>query len=76
MYTITFRGHFETEKQEEFIAKLQKILEETDTTFFGNVQSFKEPDYVDFQKIETNNVGESEDQSTGTKDTTIQSSDI
>lgn len=71
MYVITFKGHFETEKQEEFITKLQEILESTDTTFFGQVQSFKEPDYVDFQKVEVNDGEDSENQSTGTEDTTV-----
>ena len=68
MFTIFLKGHFETENQEEFLNKLQEILKETDTTYFGQVQSFKEPDYVDFQKVEeTKNAGESENTTTGTE---------
>lgn len=66
MFTIFFKGHFETEKQEEFISKLQEILKETDTVFLGQVQSYKEPDYIDFQKIEVKDAGESEDTTEGT----------
>lgn len=67
MFTIFFKGHFETEKQEEFLNKLQEILKETDTTFLGQVQSYKEPDYVDFQKVEVKDAGESEDTTEGTE---------
>ena len=66
MFTIFFKGHFETEKQEEFINKLQEILKETDTMFLGQVQSYKEPDYIDFQKVEVNDAGESENTTEGT----------
>ena len=66
MFTIFFKGHFETEKQEEFINKLQEILKETDTVFLGQVQSYKEPDYIDFQKVEVNNAGESKNTTEGT----------
>lgn len=66
MFTIFFKGHFETEKQEEFINKLQEILKETDTVFLGQVQSYKEPDYIDFQKVEVNDAGESENTTEGT----------
>lgn len=68
MFTIFLKGHFETEKQEEFLNKLQEILKETDTTYFGQVQSFKEPEYVDFQKVEEiEDAGESEDTTEGAK---------
>lgn len=67
MFTIFLKGHFETEKQEEFISKLQEILKETDTTYFGQVQSYKEPDYVDFQKVEVKDAGESENTTEGTE---------
>lgn len=71
MFTITFRGHFETENQDKFIEKLQEILKETDTTYFGQVDSFKEPEYVDFQKVEVKDAGESDNQSEGTENKTI-----
>lgn len=58
MYTIIFKGRFETDKQEEFVNKLQTLLKETDTEFLGQVQSFEMPPYVDYQKIESNNEGQ------------------
>lgn len=54
MYTIFLKGHFETEKQEEFLNQLQEVLSKTDTSFIGQVQSFKMPEDIDFQKIEDN----------------------
>lgn len=68
MFTIFLKGHFETEKQEEFLNKLQEILKETDTVFLGQVQSYKEPDYIDFQKVEEiEDAGESENTTEGTE---------
>lgn len=77
MYNIIFKGHFETEKQDELIDKLQKILEETDTTYLGEIQSFKLPEYVDYQRIdedEKDSTGENDSVQSG--DTTVSDSDI
>lgn len=48
MVTIIFKGQFETKNQENFINKLQEILDETDTTFIGKVDVYEMPKDVDF----------------------------
>lgn len=63
MVTFIFKGQFETENQEDFINKLQEILDETDTTFIGKIDSYEMPKDVDFQKVESKIINESEDKS-------------
>ena len=60
MFTFFLKGHFETKNQENFLNKLQEILEETDTTYLGEVLSYTDPGYVDNSKTEFNNAEESE----------------
>lgn len=74
MVTIIFKGQFETENQEDFINKLQKILEETDTSFIGRVDAYEMPKDVDFQKVEV--INESNDKSETTTDNTDSDSNI
>lgn len=70
MFTIFLKGHFETKNQQEFLNKLQEILIETDTTYFGEVQSYQPPIYIDFETKESTN-GESETTTEGTSDKTV-----
>ena len=56
MVTIIFKGQFETENQEDFINKLQEILDETDTSFVGRVDAYEMPRDVDFQKVESKTI--------------------
>ena len=63
MVTLIFKGQFETENQEDFINKLQEILDETDTSFVGRVNAYEMPKDVDFQKVESKTINESEDKS-------------
>lgn len=74
MVTIIFKGQFETENQEDFINKLQEILDETDTTFIGRVDAYEMPKDVDFQKVEV--INESNDKSETTTDNTDSDSNI
>lgn len=74
MVTIIFKGQFETENQEDFINKLQEILDETDTTFIGRVDVYEMPKDVDFQKVEV--INESNDKSETTTDNTDSDSNI
>lgn len=74
MVTIIFKGQFETENQENFINKLQEILDETDTTFIGRVDAYEMPKDVDFQKVEV--INESNDKSETTTDNTNSDSNI
>lgn len=74
MVTIIFKGQFETENQEDFINKLQEILDETDTTFIGRVNAYEMPKDVDFQKVEV--INESNDKSETTTDNTNSDSNI
>lgn len=74
MVTIIFKGQFETENQEDFINKLQEILDETDTTFIGRVDAYEMPKDVDFQKVEV--INESNDKSETATDNTDSDSNI
>lgn len=74
MVTIIFKGQFETENQEDFINKLQEILDKTDTIFIGRVDAYEMPKYVDFQKVEV--INESSDKSETTTDNTDSDSNI
>ena len=74
MVTIIFKGQFETENQEDFINKLQEILDETDTSFVGRVDAYEMPKDVDFQKVEV--INESNDKSETTTDNTDSDSNI
>lgn len=76
MVTIIFKGQFETENQEDFINKLQEILDETDTSFVGRVYAYEMPKDVDFQKVESKTINESEDKSETTTDTSNSDSNI
>lgn len=70
MFTIFLKGHFETKNQKEFLNKLQEILTETDTTYFGEVQSYQPPIYIDFETKESTN-GESETTAEEPSDKTV-----
>lgn len=74
MVTIIFKGQFETKNQENFINKLQEILDETDTTFIGKVDVYEMPKDVDFQKVEV--INESNDKSETTTNHTDSNSNI
>lgn len=74
MVTIIFKGQFETKNQENFINKLQEILDETDTTFIGKVDAYEMPKDVDFQKVEV--INESNDKSETTTNHTDSNSNI
>lgn len=74
MVTIIFKGQFETKNQENFINKLQEILDETDTTFIGKVDVYEIPKDVDFQKVEV--INESNDKSETTTNHTDSNSNI
>ena len=76
MVTIIFKGQFETENQEDFINKLQEILDETDTSFVGRVDVYEMPKDVDFQKVESKIINESEDKSETITDNTDSDSNI
>lgn len=51
MDAIVFKGHFETDNSDKFIEKLQEILKETDTSFFGRVEAFEAPVYTDYEEV-------------------------
>lgn len=51
MDAIVFKGHFETNNSDKFIEKLQEILKETDTSFFGRVEAFEAPVYTDYEEV-------------------------
>lgn len=51
MDAIVFKGHFETNDSDKFIEKLQEILKETDTSFFGRVEVFEAPVYTDYEEV-------------------------
>lgn len=74
MVTIIFKGQFETKNQENFINKLQEILDETDTTFIGRVDAYEIPKDVNFQKVEV--INESNDKSENTTNHTDSNSNI
>lgn len=74
MVTIIFKGQFETKNQENFINKLQEILDETDTTFIGRIDAYEMPKDVDFQKVEV--INESNDKSETTTNHTDSNSNI
>lgn len=74
MVTIIFKGQFETKNQENFINKLQEILDETDTTFIGRIDAYEIPKNVNFQKVEV--INESNDKSENTTNHTDSNSNI
>lgn len=51
MDAIVFKGHFETNNSDKFIEKLQEILKETDTSYFGRVEAFEAPVYTDYEEV-------------------------
>ena len=51
MDAIVFKGHFETNDSDKFIEKLQEILKETDTSFFGRVEAFEAPVCTDYEEV-------------------------
>ncbi len=49
MKELVFKGKFETNKSKEFLDKVTKAMESTDTLFGGSVLEF---DVVDFEEYE------------------------
>ena len=45
MYELIFNGKFETKDAKVLIDKIQNVLEETNSTFRGNILTFEVDDY-------------------------------
>ena len=68
MYTLTFKGYFEVDYPDEFLADLEELKKKHDVYFFGRTVMQDMGHYVDFQKEESSDVTVESD----TKDTSDQ----
>lgn len=60
MFELILNGKIELENPDEFIKEFQKLLQEFKTEFRGQNAIYKLPDYVDFQRIEVEEVRDSD----------------
>lgn len=52
MFTLTFNGRFELKDPQEFLERLQELLNKHDVAYYGQISTTNLGEYVDFQKIE------------------------
>lgn len=52
MYAIVINGKIQTDKIDEFAEGFYKLIEETNSEFFGKIDSYQVAEYVDYQKVE------------------------
>lgn len=53
MFELILNGKFELENPDEFTKEFQMLLQKFNTEFRGQNAIYKLPDYVDYQRIET-----------------------
>jgi len=53
MYAIVINGKIQTDKADEFAEEFYKLIDATNSEFFGKVDRYQIAEYVDYQKVET-----------------------
>lgn len=56
MYSLVFKGHFELDYPNEFLADLEELKKKHNCEFYGKPDLQNLGHYVDFQKIEKVNL--------------------
>lgn len=52
MYAIVINGKIQTNKADEFAEEFYKLLNATNSEFFGKIERYQIAEYVDYQKVE------------------------
>lgn len=52
MYAIVINGKIQTNKADEFAEEFYKLLDATNSEFFGKIDRYQIAEYVDYQKVE------------------------
>ena len=56
MWALVFNGKLETEKRNEFIEGFNKLVQDTNSVFFGRIEQYQFAEYVDCQTAEVSDV--------------------
>lgn len=51
MWALVINGKIQTEKVDEFVEKFNKLIDETNSEFFGKIDRYHVVEYVEYQKI-------------------------
>ena len=70
MWAIVFNGKIETKDADLFINEFQKLINNTDSEFFGKIEKYHFIEYADYQKIDEPKTIESNDSEVETTDNT------
>jgi hypothetical protein len=52
MYAIVINGKIQTDKVDEFAEGFYKLIDATNSEFFGKIDRYQIAEYVDYQKVE------------------------
>lgn len=53
MFALIINGKIQTNKVDEFVEGFNKLIDQTDSEFFGKIDRYQIAEYVDYQKVET-----------------------
>lgn len=56
MYAIIINGKIQTDKVDEFAEEFYKLIDKTNSEFFGKLDRYQIAEYVDYQKVEATTV--------------------
>lgn len=56
MWALVINGKIETNKREEFVEGLAKLIKDTDSELIGRIEQYQLAEYVDYQKVEVSDV--------------------
>lgn len=54
MFEVILKGKFECKNADVFLEGLNKLLQETNTTFYGQAMKFEVLDFDDYEEIDDN----------------------
>lgn len=52
MYAIIINGKIQTDKVDEFAEEFYKLIDKTNSEFFGKLDRYQIAEYVDYQEVE------------------------
>lgn len=52
MFAVIINGKIQTKRLDEFVEGFNKLVESTDSEFFGKIDRYQVAEYVDYQKVE------------------------
>lgn len=58
MFELVLNGKIELESPDEFFKELQELFKKYNTTFHGQNAIYKLPEYVDYQRVEIEEIGD------------------